>query len=98
MRYVTKPATVSVCLLLILTRVLQKLAQSLLAKNLAIRQNAEEASRVRSLKNELDNERDVNKGLLSRITALTAQLDSEKQKSQGTIILLTSVTNFFSVL
>ena len=67
----------------VLTPLLQRLAQSARAKDLALRQATEESALVRSLQDDLDNEREVNKGLMDRVADLTNQLNAEKQRSQG---------------
>ena len=69
--------------LVVLTPLLQRLAQSARAKDLALRQVTEDSARVRSLQGDLDNEREVNKGLMGRVADLTNQLNAEKQRNQG---------------
>jgi len=82
-RYVTCLASLRSSPSVALTPFLQRLVQSARAKDLALRQATEESTRVRSLRDDLDNEREVNKGLMDRVADLTNQLNAEKQKSQG---------------
>ena len=81
--YVTRLASLLSSPSVVLTPLLQRLAQSARAKDLALRQVTEESARVRSLQDDLDNEREVNKGLMGRVADLTNQLNVEKQRNQG---------------
>ena len=80
--YVTRLASL-LSHLVVLTPLLQRLAQSARAKDLALRQVTEGSARVWSLQGDLDNEREVNKGLMDRVADLTNQLNAEKQRNQG---------------
>jgi hypothetical protein len=81
---------------------LQRFVKSSRAKSLIIHKDIDEITMVQSLESELDNEREMNKVLLSQITDLIDQLKAERQKSleevmknQGNILLLASSTDSF---
>jgi hypothetical protein len=57
---------------------LQRFVKSSRAKSLIIRKDIDEITMVQSLESELDNEREMNKVLLSRITDLIDQLKAER--------------------
>ena len=76
--YVTRLASLLSSPSVVLTPLLQRLAQSARAKDLALRQVTEGSARVWSLQGDLDNEREVNKGLMGQVADLTNQLNVEK--------------------
>ncbi|PUZ75448.1 hypothetical protein GQ55_1G170300 [Panicum hallii var. hallii] len=62
---------------------IEKIVELSTAKNLVLHKTSDQISNVRSLENELDTEREMNKELMSPIIDLSGQLEAERQKSQA---------------